>query len=508
MDLLQSIAVGFGTALTLKNIAYCFVGTFVGTMVGVLPGLGPVATISLLLPFSFTMDVTSAVILMAGIFYGAQYGGSITAILVRIPGEASAVVTCLDGYAMARQGRAGAALGIAAFGSFIAGVIATMALFVVGPAMAGVALAFGPAEYTALVLLGLLLVTQLSSGSQIRALLMVALGLLLSTVGRDPIYGTERFTFGIFTLFDGLNMALLAMGLFGVSELLILAEGDAKNAKPIAQPTRLADLLPNREDWLLSFRPILRGTGLGFFLGLLPGGGATLASFSAYVMERRLARNPERFGQGAIEGVAGPESANNAAAQSSFVPLLSLGIPANAVMAVILGALLVQGIQPGPQLIANRPDLFFGVIASMLIGNLMLIVLNVPLISIFVQLLRVPGSIMAPLIIVFCVVGAYTLSNSAVEVSIMIGFGVIGYLMRKIDLDPAPLVLAFVLGNILETNFRQSLLVGRGTLVLYYTRPIAMGLLFCCAIMVALQIVKVLADRRRQEPAPLEPGAQ
>jgi putative tricarboxylic transport membrane protein len=303
-------------------------------------------------------------------------------------------------------------------------------------------------------------------------------------------------------------MALLAMGLFGVSELLILAEGDTKNAKPIAQPTRLADLLPNREDWRLSFRPILRGTGLGFFLGLLPGGGATLASFSAYVMERRLARNPERFGQGAIEGVAGPESANNAAAQSSFVPLLSLGIPANAVMAVILGALLVQGIQPGPQLIANRPDLFFGVIASMLIGNLMLIVLNVPLISIFVQLLRVPGSIMAPLIIVFCVVGAYTLSNSAVEVSIMIAFGIIGYLMRKIDLDPAPLVLAFVLGNILETNFRQSLLVGRGTLILYYTRPIAMGLLFCCAIMVAMQIVKLLADRQRQEPAPWEPGAQ
>ena len=499
MDLLQAITVGFGTALTLKNIAYCFVGTFVGTMVGVLPGLGPVATISLLLPFSFTMDVTSAVILMAGIFYGAQYGGSITAILVRIPGEASAVVTCLDGYAMARNGRAGAALGIAAFGSFIAGVLATMALFVVGPAMSGVALAFGPSEYTALVLLGLLLVTQLSSGSQIRALLMVALGLLLSTVGRDPIYGTERFTFGIFTLFDGFNVALLAMGLFGVSELLILAEGGAKNAKPIAQPTRLADLLPNPDDWRRCFGPILRGTGLGFFLGLLPGGGATLSSFSSYVLERRLARNPERFGQGAIEGVAGPESANNAAAQSSFVPLLSLGIPANAVMAVILGALLVQGIQPGPQLIANRPDLFFGVIASMLIGNLMLIVLNVPLISIFVQLLRVPGSILAPLIIVFCVVGAYTLSNSVVEVSIMIGFGVVGYLMRKIDLDPAPLVLAFVLGNILETNFRQSLLVGRGTLSLYYTRPIAMSLLLCCAVLVAMQVVKMLAERSRRE---------
>ncbi len=501
MDLIQSVAVGFGTALTIKNIAFCFVGTFVGTVIGVLPGLGPVATISLLLPFSFTMDVTSAVILMAGIFYGAQYGGSITAILVRIPGEASAVVTCLDGYAMARKGRAGAALGIAAFGSFIAGVIVTIALFVVGPAMSGVALAFGPAEYTALVLLGLLLVTQLSTSSQLKGLLMVSLGLLLSTVGRDPIYGTERFTFGVFTLFDGLNMALLAMGLFGVAELLIMAEGNSENAQPIAQPRRLSELLPNREDWRLSILPILRGTGLGFFLGLLPGGGATLSSFSSYVLERRLAKNPERFGQGAIEGVAGPESANNAAAQSSFIPLLSLGIPANAVMAVILGALLVQGIQPGPQLIANRPDLFFGLIASMLVGNLMLIVLNVPLISIFVQLLRVPGSILAPLIIVFCVVGAYTLSNSAVEVSIMIGFGVVGYLMRKIDLDPAPLVLAFVLGNILETNFRQSLLVGRGTLSLYYTRPIAIGLLLCCVALVVMQIVKMLADQRRREAA-------
>jgi putative tricarboxylic transport membrane protein len=497
MDLIQSIAVGFGTALTLKNLAYCFVGTFVGTVIGVLPGLGPVATISLLLPFSYTMDITSAVILMAGIFYGAQYGGSITAILVRIPGEASAVVTCLDGYAMARKGRAGAALGIAAFGSFIAGVIVTIALFVVGPAMSGVALAFGPAEYTALVLLGLLLVTQLSTSSQLKGLLMVSLGLLLSTVGRDPIYGTERFTFGIFTLFDGLNMALLAMGLFGVSELLIMAEGTSPNAKPIAQPRGLRELLPTLEDWRLSLVPILRGTGLGFFLGLLPGGGATLSSFSSYVLERRLSKHPERFGQGAIEGVAGPESANNAAAQSSFIPLLSLGIPANAVMAVILGALLVQGIQPGPQLIANRPDLFFGLIASMLVGNLMLIVLNVPLISIFVQLLRVPGSILAPLIIVFCVVGAYTLSNSAVEVSIMIGFGIIGYLMRKIDLDPAPLVLAFVLGNILETNFRQSLLVGRGTLNLYYTRPIAVTLLACCVLLIVMQIVKTLADRRR-----------
>src|SRR5712691_2568567 len=496
MDVLHSIALGFATALTWQNILYCFIGVFVGTVIGVLPGLGPVPTISLLLPFSFTMDVTSAVILMAGIFYGAQYGGSITAILVRIPGEASSVVTCLDGYAMARQGRAGAALGIAAFGSFIAGVLVTIALFLVGPALADFALAFGPAEYAALVLLGLLLVTQLSSGSQGKALLMVAFGLLLSTVGRDPIYGTERYTFGIFSLYDGLNMALLAMGLFGVSELLVMAEGSGGNAAPIVQPRRLAELLPNAADWRRSLMPILRGTSLGFFLGLLPGGGATLSSFSSYVMERRLAKEPARFGQGAIEGVAGPESANNAAAQSSFVPLLSLGIPANAVMAVILGALLVQGITPGPTLIANRPDLFFGVIASMLIGNLMLIVLNVPLISLFVLLLRVPGSILAPLIIVFCVIGAYTLSNNVVEVIIMIGFGIAGYLMRKIDLDPAPLVLAFVLGNILETNFRQALLVGKGTLSLFYTRPIAAVLIGVSVGLIAVQVGRGMAARR------------
>jgi putative tricarboxylic transport membrane protein len=486
MDVLHSIALGFATALTWQNLIYCFIGVFVGTVIGVLPGLGPVPTISLLLPFSFTMDVASAVILMAGIYYGAQYGGSITAILVRIPGEASSVVTCLDGYAMARQGRAGAALGIAAFGSFIAGVLVTAALFVVGPALADFALAFGPAEYTALVLLGLLLVTQLSSGSQIDALLMVAFGLLLSTVGKDPIYGAERFTFHIFSLFDGLNIALLAMGVFGVAELLIMAEGGSAAVRPVVQPKRLLELL--------------RGTGLGFFLGLLPGGGATLSSFSSYVLERRLAKAPERFGHGAIEGVAGPESANNAAAQSAFVPLLSLGIPANAVMGVILGALLIQGITPGPTLVANRPDIFFGVIASMLIGNLMLIMLNVPLISLFVQILRLPGSILAPLIIVFCVIGAYTLSNNVVEVIIMIGFGIAGYLMRKVELDPAPLVLAFVLGNILETNFRQALLVGKGTFALFYTRPIAAVLIACCVALIALQVGRAVMTRR-DDPA-------
>ena len=386
---------------------------------------------------------------------------------------------------MARQGRAGAALGIAAFGSFIAGVLVTAALFVVGPALADVALAFGPAEYTALVLLGLLLVTQLSSGSQVDALAMVAFGLLLSTVGKDPIYGTERFTFHIFSLFDGLNIALLAMGVFGVAELLVMAEGGSAAAQPVGSPgcSSSSPTAPTGARarcrscaapcWFLPRPPARRRRHL-VVVHLLRVGAA-------------MAREPARFGHGAIEGVAGPESANNAAAQSSFVPLLSLGIPANAVMGVILGALLIQGITPGPTLVANRPDIFFGVIASMLIGNLMLIVLNVPLISLFVQLLRLPGSILAPLIIVFCVIGAYTLQQR--------GRGDHHDRLRhrglphaQVALDPAPLVLAFVLGNILETNFRQALLVGKGSLSLFYTRPIAAALVACCVVLIALQV--------------------
>lgn len=497
MEVLGHLAVGLGTALSPGNLLYCFIGVFVGTAIGVLPGLGPVATISLLLPLSYAMDPTSAIILMAGIYYGAQYGGSITSILVRIPGEAASVVTCLDGYAMARKGRAGAALGIAAFGSFFAGIVSTALLFFVGPAMAEVALAFGPAEYASLVLLGLLLVTQVSQTSRLNSLLMVALGLLLATVGVDPIYGTERFTFGVYSIYDGLNMALLAMGLFGVAELLTMAEGGAAMAKPIAQPKRLLELLPSRAEWKASALPMTRGTGLGFLLGLLPGGGATLASFATYVMERRLAKQPERFGNGAIEGVAGPEAANNAAAQAAFVPLLSLGIPANAVLGVILGALLIQGITPGPQLAAAKPELFFGVMASMLVGNLMLVVLNVPLISIFVMLLRVPGSILAPLIIVFCVIGAYSLSNSVVEVLLMIGFGIGGYLMRKVDLDPAPLILAFVLGDILESSLRQAVLVGRGTMTLFIDRPIALTLSLACAALILWQIFEAVRGLRR-----------
>jgi putative tricarboxylic transport membrane protein len=498
MGLWDAILLGFSTALTWSNLTYCFIGVFVGTAVGVLPGLGPVATISLLLPFSFTMDIASALILMAGVFYGAQYGGSITAILVRIPGEASAVVTCLDGYALARQGRAGAALGIAAFGSFIAGVLVTVALFLVGPALANVALAFGPAEYTALVLLGLLLVTQLSSGSQISALLMVATGLLLSSVGKDPIYGTERFTFGVFTLFDGLNIALLAMGIFGVAELLVMAAGGEEKQPTVAQPGRLSELLPSRDDWRASLLPILRGTGLGFFLGLLPGGGATLSSFTAYVLERRLAKNPERFGQGAIEGVAGPEAANNAAAQSSFIPLLTLGLPSNAVMALMIGALMMHGLHPGPQLMRDKPELFWGLIASMWVGNMMLVVLNLPLVGIWAKLLTIPYRFLYPAILLICCIGVYSINNSALDVVIASAFGLVGYMLYRLRCEPAPLLLGFILGPLIEENMRRALLISHGDPAVFLQRPIsATFLVLTLALVIVLAAPAIRGARER-----------
>lgn len=504
LEFVDHVILGFSTALSPSNLLVCFIGVFLGTAIGVLPGLGPTATISLLLPISFAMDTAAAIILMSGVYYGALYGGSITAILVRLPGEPASVVTCLDGYAMAQRGRAGAALGIAAFGSFIAGMVSTAALFTVGPAVASFALKFGPAEYTALVILGLLLVTYVSDTPKLSSLAMVMLGMLLSTVGIDPIFGTERFTFGIYSLFDGIHIATLAIGLFGVAELLIVAERSGAGVRLDRQATRLHELLPSKKEWQLSAGPIGRGTLLGFLLGLLPGGGATLASFTSYTLERRLSRTPERFGKGAIEGVAGPESANNAAAQAGFVPLLALGIPANAVMGVILGALMIQGVTPGPNMAKAQPELFFGVIASMLIGNILLVILNVPLISIFVQLLRVPMSILSPLIIVFCVVGVYSLSNSVAEVYVMIGLGVVGYGLRKANLDPAPLILAFVLGQILETAFRQTLLIGRGSLAIFLDRPIALGLLSVAAVIIVAEAAGRIRKRAEAaNPAPI-----
>jgi putative tricarboxylic transport membrane protein len=496
MEALAGLAQGFAVALSLGNLAWCLIGVALGTAVGVLPGLGPTATISLLLPITYRLDPTSSLIMLSGIYYGAMYGGSITSILVKIPGEASSIVTCIDGHEMARRGRAGAALGISAFGSFIAGVVATLGVAVAGPAMAGVALAFGPAEYTALVVLGLVLVTQIGEGPRIRALLMAALGLWASTIGLDPIEGTPRFTFGIVELQDGLDIAVLAMGLFGVAEVLALAAARDGKADMVQSPRGLRALLPNGADWRASAGPIGRGSVLGFLLGLLPGGGALISSFASYVMERRLAKDPARFGQGAIEGVAGPESANNAAAQASFVPLLSLGIPSNVVMGVMIGALMIQGIAPGPMLAAERPELFWGVIASMLIGNVMLLVLNVPLLPLFVALLRVPQRILAPLILLFCVVGAYSLQNSAFDV-IMVGiFGVIGFLLRLVRLDAAPFMLAFVLGELLEKSLRQSLLIGLGSPMILIQKPISAALLALAALVLCWPVLRWILGRR------------
>ncbi len=474
MEVFDGLIQGLGVATQPMNLLYCVIGVFVGTAVGVLPGLGPTATISLLLPITFRLDPTGSIIMLAGIYYGAMYGGSITAILFRIPGEAASIVTCMDGHAMARQGRAGAALGIAAFGSFIAGVVASIGIAFLGPTVADIANRFGPAEYAALVLLGMVLITQVSGQQSFpRAIIMIGVGFLASTIGRDMIAGSQRFTFGSLYLEDGVNIAIIAMGLFGVAEVLILAERHIKGGGFRAHHGRLRDLLPTRQDWRESRAPMARGTVLGFFLGLLPGGGAMIASFASYVMEKRLSRTPEKFGHGMIAGVAGPETANNAAAQATFVPLLALGIPSNVVLGVILGALLIHGIPTGPMLITNHPELFWGVIASMLVGNTLLLILNVPLLPIFVALLRIPQPILLPLILLFCVVGAFSLNNNVMDAVVMGGLGLAGYLLRKGGFDPAPLILAYVLGPLFERSVRQALLIGYGSPTIFITKPIA-----------------------------------
>ncbi len=486
LDSLMQLFMGLGIAVEPANLAVAFLGTILGTAVGVLPGLGPSATVSLLLPVTMVLDQTSAIILLAGIYYGSQYGGSITSVLMRVPGEASSVMTCFDGYPMARQGRAGAALGISAFGSFIAGISATLAIAIVGPAFTSVALAFGPVEKTSIVMLGLVLAASIGSGSRVKGWTMVALGLLLSTTGVDLISGEERFAFGISYLRDGFNIAVLAMGLFGVSEMLMMVERKISTESTPIPSYRLKELLPTGEDWRASRGPIARGTVLGFFLGLLPGGGALVAGFASYLLEKKLSRSPERFGKGAIEGVAGPESANNAAAQASFIPMLCLGIPANAVIGIIMGALLMQNVVPGPQILTEHPQLFWGIVASMLVGNAMLVVLNVPLIRIFVLLLRIPTAMMAPLIVLFCVIGAFSMNNSLFDVGVVIGCGVVAYGLRKAGFDLAPLLLAFLLGSLLEENLRQGLILGLGNPLIFAKSPISLTvILFTVAILVA-----------------------
>lgn len=494
MDVLANVAQGLGVALLPINLLYCFIGVFIGTLVGVLPGIGPITAMSLLLPVTLSGTPEAGIIMMAGIYYGSMYGGSTTSILVNIPGEATSVVTCLDGHQMALQGRAGPALGIAAMGSFIAGTLAVVGLMLVAPRLARVAVAFGPAEYFSLMVLGLVILTFLTQGSMLKSLLMACVGTVIGLIGLDSINAQARLTFGRMELYDGIGLIPVVMGLFGVAEVLSNIE------RPIMRSVigqKIRNLLPNLADWKASAGPIGRGTVLGFFLGIIPGGGAVIASFASYALEKRLSRTPERFGQGAIEGVAGPEAANNSAAGGAFIPLLTLGIPPNVVMALLLGAFIIHGLQPGPLLMTQNPGLFWGVIASMYIGNAMLLVLNLPLIGIWVQLLRLPYNVLFPLILLFSIVGVYASGNNVFDVGVMMAFGVLGYLMRKIGYEAAPLVLAFVLGPMLENNLRKALILSQGELTTFVERPISA---VCLALAAALLIAPLVpALRRRRE---------
>jgi putative tricarboxylic transport membrane protein len=485
---------GFGVVLQPTNLLYCLIGVVVGMLVGVLPGLGPAATIAILLPITIGIEPVTAVIMLAGIFYGAQYGGTITSVLLRLPGEASSVVTVFDGFALARQGRAGTALGIAAVGSFLGGTVSIVALSFVAPLVAGFALDFGPPEYTALALLGILLVATVSSGDRLKAVIAACLGLLLATVGRDGFTGAERFTFDNLSLADGLDFVPIAMGLFGLGEILYNLE---ERHRAVHAPATVANVWPSGKDLRESSGAIGRGSVLGFFLGILPGGGATLASLAAYAMEKRRSKTPERFGRGAVEGVAAPESANNAAATSSFIPLLTLGIPANATMAVIYGALLIQGVSPGPQLVDQEPELFWGVVNSMYIGNILLLIMSIPLVGLFVKILRVRATILAPITVLITLIGVYTVNYDVFDIGLVVVFGALGYLMKKLGFDPGPLVLAFVLGSLLEDSLRRSLLLFDGDPTGFLTRPISGTLLVLFLVVVLLPVIRAALARRR-----------
>lgn len=485
MDFLNNLGLGFSIAMVPMNLVYCFIGVTVGTFVGVLPGLGPTATIALLLPITFYLNPTSAVIMLAGIYYGAMYGGSTTSILVNIPGESASVVTCLDGYQMALQGRAGPALGISAFGSFIAGTVSIVFLGFATPPLAKLALKFGPPEYFAVIFCGLVLLIYLAHGSMLKAAIAAVWGFFLGTIGSDFITGQSRFTFGNLTLEGGVGFVPVVMGLFGIGEVLDNIE---KSLKRNIFKAHISHILPNLKDWMDSAGAIIRGTFLGFFLGILPGGGATIASFSSYILEKRISKHPERFGKGAIEGVAGPESANNAATGGAFIPLMSLGIPTNPVMALVMGALIIHGIQPGPLLLTQHNDLFWGVVASMYIGNVLLLVLNLPLIPIWVRLLKVPYPILFPIIILICMIGSYSLNANYQELIIMVIFGIVGYFLRKLEYEPAPLVFALILSGLIENTLRQSLLMSHGSFLIFFARPISLGFMTVAIILIALPI--------------------
>ncbi len=495
MELLSNLGLGFSTALSFQNIAYAFLGCVLGTLIGVLPGLGPLATIAMLLPVTYTLPPVAALIMLAGIYYGAQYGGSTTAILVNLPGESSSVVTTIDGYQMARRGRAGVALATAGLGSFFAGCVATLILAAFAAPLSELAFKFGPAEYFSLMILGLIGAVVLASGSLVKAISMIVLGLLLGLVGTDVNSGAARFSFDVPELTDGLNFVSVAMGVFGFAEIIANLE-QKENRETFTD--HVTNLFPTKEDFKRMIPAILRGTALGSILGILPGGGAALASFAAYSLEKKTSKYAHEFGKGAIEGVAGPESANNAAAQTSFIPLLTLGIPPNAVMALMVGAMTIHNIQPGPQVMTSNPALFWGLIASMWLGNLILIVLNLPMIGIWVKLLKVPYRYLYPAILTFCCIGVYSVQNTTFDVFQTAAFGVIGYLFIKLKCEPAPLLLGFVLGPMMEENFRRSLLLSRGDFSVFVTRPLSMGLLIAAAILVAIVAMPSIKAKREE----------
>jgi TctA family transporter len=486
LELLNHLALGFGVALTPINLLYALVGSLLGTLIGVLPGIGPVATIAMLLPTTYALQPVSALIMLAGIYYGAQYGGSTTSILLNMPGETSSAVTCLDGYQMARQGQAGSALAIAALGSFFAGCVATVFVATVAVPLSELALKFGPAEYFSLMVLGLIGAVVLAHGSLLKAIAMIILGLLLGIVGTDVNSGVARFAFGVPELTDGLGVVSVAMGLFGFAEIVTNLESTEKRELLTA---KVKGLWISANQFRQSWPAVLRGTGLGSVLGLLPGGGAMLASFGSYALEKKLAKDPSRFGKGAIQGVAGPESANNAGAQTSFIPLLTLGIPENAVMALMVGAMTIHNIQPGPQVMTSNPTLFWGLISSMWVGNLMLVVLNLPLIGIWIKLLQVPYRVLYPAILLFCSIGVYTISNTSFDVMQTAVFGALGVLFVKLECEPAPLLLGFVLGPMMEENLRRALLLSRGDPTVFFTRPISLTMLIMAALLVLLIVV-------------------
>jgi putative tricarboxylic transport membrane protein len=496
MDLLNNLALGFGVAFTAQNLLYAFFGSVLGTLIGVLPGLGPVATIAMLLPSIYALDATPALIMLAGIYYGAQYGGSTTAILINVPGESSSVVTAIDGYAMARKGRAGAALAAAGLGSFFAGCVGTVIIAAFAPPLTELAFKFGPAEYFSLMVLGLIGAVVLASGSLVKAIAMIVLGLLLGQVNTDVISGVPRFSFDVPELTDGIGFVGIAMGVFGFGEIIANLGQPEESREVFTKDVK--GLWPTKQDFKDAWPAVLRGTALGSVLGVLPGGGALLASFAAYTVEKKMpaGKNEVPFGQGNIRGVAGPESANNAGAQTSFIPMLTLGIPPNAVMALMVGAMTIKGIQPGPQVMTSNPQLFWGLIASMWVGNLMLVILNLPLIGIWIKLLTVPYRFLFPAIMVFCCIGLYTLNNSSFDVYIGAFFGLVGYVFYKLGCEPAPLLLGFILGPMMEENLRRALLLSRGDWSTFMTRPLSAGLLIAAALMVVVVMLPSISKKR------------